>query len=197
MLSDKKIIRARERGDIIISPFNRDHLGPNSYDCTLGLYYYEESLQFPDIFIDSQESINKMWHPPRAADTVMYNGVPFIPIDSGAIILAHTEEVIGGRNGYVGMMGSKSTVARLGLSVCRCAGVGDVGYISRWTMEICNHTKSRLWLPIGMKICQISFHCVGKTTIEYSGNYQKDIWKPENMLPNISSIMGGSNGYSS
>ena len=57
-------------------------------------------------------------------------------------ILAHTEEVVGGRNGFTTSMRARSSIGRSCLSVCKCAGVGDVGYISQWTMEITNHSHA-------------------------------------------------------
>jgi dCTP deaminase len=81
-------------------------------------------------------------------------------------------------------MYSRSTVARSGLSVCRCAGVGDVGYISRWTMEIANHTQTTIYIPVGFRICQLTFEFVGETLKEYHGKYgQNQQWVPEDMLP--------------
>src|SRR5260221_14631163 len=81
-------------------------------------------------------------------------------------------------------MYSRSTVARSGLSVCRCAGVGDVGYISRWTMEISNHTQTTIWVPVGFRICQLTFEYVGETLKEYHGKYGRGGYQltPEGML---------------
>ena len=69
--------------------------------------------------------------------------------------------------------------------MCRCAGVGDVGYISRWTMEISNHTQTTIWVPVGFRICQLTFEYVGETLKEYHGKYGKanSEWTPEDMLP--------------
>ena len=108
-----------------------------------------------------------------------------IAIRPGTTILAHTQEIIGGHNGYLAKMYSRSTVARSGLSVCRCAGVGDVGYISRWTMEISNHTQTTILVPVGFRICQLTFEYVGETLKEYHGKYGKSgqQWTPEDMLP--------------
>ena len=36
LLSDKRILEERENGNIVIEPFDRRHLGTNSYDCRLG-----------------------------------------------------------------------------------------------------------------------------------------------------------------
>ena len=64
-------------------------------------------------------------------------------------------------------------------------GYGDVGYISRWTMEISNHTQTTIWVPVGFRICQLTFEYVGETLKEYHGKYGKrdQQWSPEDMLP--------------
>jgi dCTP deaminase len=83
-------------------------------------------------------------------------------------------------------MHSRSTPARSCLSVCRCAGIGDSGYISRWTMEISNHSQATIWIPTGVRICQFTFVYVGETLKDYSttGNYGRlQEWCPEDMLP--------------
>lgn len=185
MLSDLKIRWARAEGNIVIEPFNLFHLGPNSYDCTLGDFFYRESSSNSDIYVDSEDSIKSMWDGPF--DTMDCG--EHIPVRAGETVLAHTNEIIGGRNGYLGMMHCKSTVARMGLSVCRCAGVGDVGFINKWTMELSNHTRRDIYLQRGMKICQIIFIYVGETLNEYTGNYQHGLWKPEHMLPQRSSLI--------
>jgi len=76
------------------------------------------------IHLDNPHDIRRYWGEPRQASDRK------IAIRPGTTLLAHTQEVIGGHNGYLAKMYSRSTVARSGLSVCRCAGVGDVGYIT-------------------------------------------------------------------
>jgi dCTP deaminase len=180
-LSDKRIKRAMQAGHIIIEPFNAKYLGPNSYDVRLGSYYYRGRDQILAVHLNNEEDVKAYWNGPLCAHKE-------IEIHPGTTILAHTIERIGGQNGYVAQMHSKSTIARCGLSVCRCAGVGDVGYINRWTMEILNGTKIPIWVPVGAKIAQFSFHYAGETDKEYHGHYGQDDWQPSDMLPNIDSI---------
>lgn len=181
MLSDKRILEEMANGNIIIDPFDERHLGTNSYDCRLGQYYYRANALPLTIYnLDKLEDITKMWGEP-------FQAYKHILIPPGETILAHTIEVIGGCNGYLAKMHARSTVARFGLSVCRCAGVGDVGYISRWTMEISNHTLNTISIPIGYRVAQMLFEYVGETEKEYhttthSGNYGRD-WTPQDLLP--------------
>ncbi len=179
LLSDKRIVEERENGNIVIEPFDRRHLGTNSYDCRLGEWYFQGNANVEVMHLDNPEEIRGYWGEPRKA----HGGK--IAIRPGTTILAHTQEVIGGHNGYLAKMYSRSTVARSGLSVCRCAGVGDVGYINRWTMEISNHTQTVIWVPVNFRICQLTFEYVGETLKEYHGNYGKpgNDWTPQDMLP--------------
>ena len=178
LLSDKRILQELERGNLVIEPFDVRHLGTNSYDCRLGEWYFQGDANIEVMHLDDPSEIRRYWGQARQAE---HNTISIRP---GTTILAHTQEVIGGHNGYLGKMYSRSTVARSGLSVCRCAGVGDVGYISRWTMEISNHTQTTIVVPVGFRICQITFEYVGETLKEYKGKYGKKIdWTPEDMLP--------------
>lgn len=179
MLSDVRILWERARGNLVIEPFDPRQLGPNSYDCRLGDWYFQGDANIESMHLDNPEEIRRYWGEPQQASSSK------IAIRPGTTILAHTQEVIGGRNGFLANMYSRSTVARSGLSVCRCAGVGDVGYISRWTMEISNHTQTTIWVPVGFRICQFTFEQVGTTLGEYQGKYGKkgDQWTPEDMLP--------------
>ena len=125
LLSDKRIFEEMELGNIIIEPFDIRQLGTNSYDCRLGEWYFQGDANVEVMHLDIPEEIRLYWGEARKAE----NGK--IAIRPGTTILAHTQEVIGGHNGFLAKMYSRSTVARSGLSVCRCAGVGDVGPPSR------------------------------------------------------------------
>jgi dCTP deaminase len=176
LLSDARILTEREKGNIIIESFDVRQLGTNSYDCRLGEWYFQGDANVEVMHLDNPDEIRRYWGAPRQAQGE-------IAIRPGTTILAHTQEIIGGRNGYLGKMYSRSTVARSGLSVCRCAGVGDVGYINRWTMEISNHTEITIYVPVNFRICQLTFEYVGKTLKEYRGKYGQDEWTPQDMLP--------------
>jgi dCTP deaminase len=178
-LSDKRIVEEMERGNIVIEPFNQRHLGTNSYDCRLGEWYFQGNANIEMMHLDNPEEIRGYWGEPRRAQDGK------ISIRPGTTILAHTQEVIGGRNGFLAKMYSRSTVGRSGLSVCRCAGVGDVGYVNRWTMEISNHTQTTIWVPVGFRICQLTFEEVGPTLKQYQGKYghPDHEWTPYDMLP--------------
>jgi dCTP deaminase len=179
LLSDKRIVEERERGNIVIEPFEPRQLGTNSYDCRLGDWYFQPTKYLETIDFTHEEEALAFWGEPiQAAST--------ITIKPGTTILAHTQEIVGARNGFTTTMHARSSIGRSGLSVCKCAGVGDVGYVSRWTMEISNHTTCSIVLPVSLRICQIKFDYVGETLKEYSGKYgQGGEWTPYDMLPRL------------
>jgi hypothetical protein len=56
------------------------------------------------------------------------------------------------------MMKARSTWGRNFITVCKCAGWGDVGYVNRWTMEIANSSRNKhIPLVVGRRIAQIVF----------------------------------------
>jgi dCTP deaminase len=178
LLSDTRILQERDAGNIVIEPFDQRQLGTNSYDCRLGEWYFQPTKYHEVIDFTDQEQALDFWGEPRRADDT-------IVVKPGTTILAHTEEIVGGRNGFTTSMRARSSIGRSGLSVCKCAGVGDVGYISRWTMEISNHSTCTIVLPVGLRICQIEFFYVGDTLHEYRGKYGQDEWTPYDMLPRL------------
>lgn len=179
LLSDKRILEEMERGRIVIEPFDLHQLGTNSYDCRLGDWYFQPTKFMEVVDFTDEEQARAFWGEPIQADEA-------IVVKPGSTILAHTQEVIGGRKGITTQMHARSSIGRSGLSVCKCAGVGDVGYIARWTMEISNHTTCTVVIPVGLRICQIKFDDVGETLKEYRGKYgQQDEWTPYDMLPRL------------
>ena len=213
VLSDFRILEEMKNGNIIVSPFKRENLKSASLDVSLGKYYFKE--QHPKIrssFFNpyKKDHVTEIWgaEVARPARDLMkqygnlaeWEGIAkdnlVILIEPGETILAHTEEFVGGRNGFLGMMKSRSSFGRIFIDVCKSAGWGDVGYINRWTMEITNFSASyTIPLVVGRTIAQMVFFEVGETDTQYhtSGKYQtsadikklKTMWKPEDMLPRL------------
>lgn len=218
VLSKPEIIKHLKIKNIIIDPFRGDNLSSTSYDVRLGEYFYRQSsLHYSQIINPfSEEFIKKQFYPKlekaievkkikseinqflnlRLTDKV-------ILISPGETILAHTIEFIGGRNGIGGLpaitteMRARSSLGRIGIAVCKCAGWGDIGYTNRWTMEITNFSSGIIPLIVGMRIAQIVFHETKPINendyYNKRGKYQSDFdiekikknWKPENMLPKL------------
>ncbi len=179
LLSDHRIKEGLTAGNIVIEPYNPAQLGTNSYDVRLGEWYFEPNRNMQTVSFLSEEQTHQFWGEPQRA-----NGE--IAVRPGDTILAHTQEIVGGTNGYTTSMRARSSIGRSCMSVCKCAGVGDVGYIARWTMEITNHSHATILLPVGLRVAQILFFYVGETDREYAGKYgQSAEWSPYDMLPRL------------
>lgn len=217
-LSNKKIKEYLQEERIVIEPYNERQLGMNSYDVTLGEYYYKESYtpykeEYYNIY--SEKEVERVWgeKAERALTRKEYNRKncayldqelenisekdKLIIIGPGETILAHTQEYIGGRGSVTTKMYSRSSLGRNFIEVCKCSGLGDCGYINRWTMEITNNSKYRhIILVVGRRIAQIVFmetDGVIDKTYEEKGKYQKEKelkklkekWEPKDMLPKM------------
>ena len=213
-LSNRKVIEAMKEGSVVIEPFERENLATSSYDVTLGEYFFTEKhpAHFQNVFnIYDKKHIDRVWGTePRKAKPAIevfeqykieWNGIApddrIILLAPGETILAHTQEFIGGRDHITTMMKARSSLGRSFISVCKCAGWGDVGYVNRWTMEIQN-TSARYYIPlvVGRRIAQIVFFETGPivgadyaATGKYAASTKlselKKSWKPEMMLPRL------------
>jgi dCTP deaminase len=215
VLSKPEILKYYKNGLIIIEPFNRENLSSTSYDVRLGEYFYRQNQMERTEILNpfSKDSINKMYSKLEKATEVrkiksqlnsFKNLKPtdkVILISPNETILAHTIEFIGGKNSkdtaVTSEMRARSSLGRIGIAVCKCAGWGDVSYINRWTMEITNFSSVVIPLVVGMRIAQIIFHQVEPVSqideYQLRGKYQKSIdieklkknWQPEMMLPKL------------
>jgi dCTP deaminase len=137
--------------------------------------------QLGDSRFPREDDTRAFWDEPRRADRASS--------PSGrAIHLCHTDEVVGGTNGFTAVCAPAPwPFVPVGLQMC---WVGDVGYIARWTMEITNHSHATVVLPVGLRVAQILFFEVGPTRRQYAGKYGQQAahgqdWTPLDMLPKL------------
>lgn len=203
----------------MIDPFNEKNLVNTSYDVRLGKFYFRQKHldHIKTLNPFDEKSLRKLYSDVSEAIPVsqvrsldnpfsgLHDSDLIILIAPNETILAHTIEFIGGRGGIPGVcraataeMRARSSVGRIGIAVCKCAGWGDIGYINRWTMEITNFSTAVIPLPVGMRIAQIIFREVEPVEEKdlyhtSTGKYQttldleeiKKSWKPEDMLPKL------------
>src|SRR6266849_8768709 len=97
LLSDKRIMEELKSGNIIIEPFDIRQLGTNSYDCRLGEWYFQPTKYLDVVDFTDEEQSRSFWGEPlRATETMV--------VKPGTTILAHTQEIIGARNGVTTTM---------------------------------------------------------------------------------------------
>lgn len=197
VLSDVAILESLVKGTVKICPFDKSQLNNCSYDVRLGEFYYKQTESDTPV---TPSNIHEMWSGPNrmTCNSGEHSGLPSdcncVVLKPGETILAHTYEYIGGCRNITSFMKSKSTIARMCVSVCGDAGWGDIGYTNRWCMQIKNNNLTRdVVLVHGMKIAQIVFQKSSEPTKSYNedGSYQSgddftkimSEWKPENILP--------------
>ena len=140
ILTDKKIISEMKKGTIVISPFNRKHLGTNSYDVHL-----EKSLAvYEDEILDAKKH-NKIRH-----FEIPEEGIILVP---SKLYLGVTEEYTE-THAHVPFLEGKSSIGRLGIDIHATAGKGDVGFCNFWTLEISVRQPVKIYagMPIGQLI---------------------------------------------
>lgn len=140
ILSDQEILKAIERREIIIEPFDSNCLGTNSYDVHLGSFLatYKERV------LDSKK------HNPIEVFSIPEEG--FV-LQAGILYLGVTHEYTETHT-TVPFLEGKSSVGRLGIDIHATAGKGDVGFCNTWTLEIsCTHpVRIYKGMPIGQLI---------------------------------------------
>lgn len=140
ILSDKKILDAIEKGEIVIEPFDRKCLGTNSYDVHLGKYL----AVYQSRILDAKE----------------HNKINIFEIPEDGFVLQPGTLYLGATNEYtethasVPFLEGKSSVGRLGIDIHATAGKGDVGFCNNWTLEISCVQPVRVYkgMPIGQLI---------------------------------------------
>ncbi|QNL21153.1 dCTP deaminase [Hyphobacterium sp. CCMP332] len=140
ILTDKQILKEIEDKNIIIEPFNIQHLGTNSYDVHLGKY------------LGTYEN--------RVLDARKHNKIQIFEIPEEGFILQNDTLYLGvtaeytESHAHVPFLEGKSSVGRLGIDIHATAGKGDVGFCNSWTLEISVKQPVRVYsgMPIGQLI---------------------------------------------
>jgi len=172
ILSDTRILEEIEKGTILISPYDRNKLGSNSYDVHLGktLAIYKDSI----------------------LDAKKHNEIAFFEIPEEGYVLQPNQLYLGVTNEYtethahVPFLEGKSSTGRLGIIIHATAGKGDIGFCGNWTLEISCQIPVRVYagMPVGQLIY---FPLEGEVSISYdkkkSAKYSHQPDKPvESMM---------------
>jgi len=156
ILTGNAIQEAVQLGDISISPFSVDQLGPNSYDFRLGKrckVYCEDEL---DCAKDNP-TVNVQF------------GKEGLLLQPHRVYLFNTHETIGSER-YVPIIRGRSSVGRLGLFIDITADLIDLGSIGQLTLQLHAVVPVRVY-PL-MLIGQVTFWQVDGVVRVYSGKYK-------------------------
>ncbi|HTH14262.1 MAG TPA: dCTP deaminase [Spirochaetia bacterium] len=152
-------IERRLGSDIVIEPYDRKLLNPNSYNLRLG----DELLVYKNPVLDMAK--------PNDFERLSIPKEGML-LETGKLYLGRTLEYTATEN-LVPMLEGRSSVGRLGLFIHVTAGFGDVGFRGFWTLEILCVQPVRIY-P-GVEICQIFYHTLeGKYENYKSGKYQNN-----------------------
>lgn len=140
ILSDIKILEKIDSGEIVITPFDIENMGGNSYDVHLSKHF----AQYIDKEIDAKK----------------HNDIKHFEIPEEGFVLRPGELYLGSTIEYteshkhVPFLEGKSSTGRLGIDIHATAGKGDVGFCGFWTLEISTSIPVRIYpgMPIGQLI---------------------------------------------
>lgn len=155
-LTGSEIINQCECGNIHISPWNENHVNPNSYDVTLS----KNLLVYDCDWLDAKQDnrTRKLEIDDRG-----------LLLQPGILYLGSTVEYT--RCGpFLPLLDGKSSIGRLGLILHHTAGIGDTGFEGHWTLEMTVVHPLRIYA--GMRIGQLRFAEVKGQITPYHGKYQ-------------------------
>ena len=157
MILSGKEIESRINNEIIIDPFDKNRINPNSYNLSL----HNELIMYKNSLLDMKKDneIEKLKIPS--------NG---LVLEANRLYLGRTVEYTETRN-LVPMLEGRSSIGRLGLFVHVTAGFGDVGFKGFWTLEIFCIQPIKIYPNV--EICQVYYHTLEGSHENYnSGKYQ-------------------------
>jgi dCTP deaminase len=155
ILTGPQIESAVEQGEIVIRPFRRRQLAPNSYDFRLG----DRCCVYTAKTLDAAKE-NK-----TRAFTIPKRGLVLQP---DRLYLVNTEETMGSAN-YVPIIRGRSSVGRLGVFIDITADLIDLGSINQWTLQL--HAVHPVRVYPGMLIGQVTFWRKFGRRVQYKGKY--------------------------
>lgn len=149
VLTRGEILKAVEKGEIEIDPFDRELVGPGSVDLHLGrqfrvfrklhqIYHVNDESDFQDI-------------------TELMEVDDYFVLMPGETVLGITVERIKLAPYLCGRLEGRSRFARLGLMVHITAGFMQPGINNRQVLEISNVSSIPLALHPGTRLCQFVF----------------------------------------
>ena len=159
MILSGKEIEKHIGKEIIIEPFDRSRVNPNSYNLTL----HNELLVYENNELDMKKlNLTKRITIPEEG----------LLLEPNRLYLGRTNEFTK-TDGFVPMLEGRSSTGRLGLFIHVTAGFGDVGFAGYWTLEIFCIQPIRIY-P-NAEICQIYYHSIEGDYEPYrSGKYQNN-----------------------
>jgi len=158
-LTGPRIEELIARGEIVIDPFDRECVGPNSVD----LHLHPEMRFYSRAILDMKDDLQTQ------PLVIPEDG---LRLDPGLLYLGRTVEYTKFPR-HVAQITGRSSVGRLGIHVHATAGLGDVGFEGTWTLEISVIQPVRIYPNV--RICQIFVAEVSGDIRPYEGRYLNQV----------------------
>ncbi len=159
MLLSGREIEKHMGKEIIIEPFDKKRINPNSYNLSLA----NELLVYDNTLLDMKQE--------NTASKIIIPEDGLI-LEPGKLYLGRTNEFTK-TDTFVPMLEGRSSIGRLGLFIHVTAGFGDVGFAGYWTLEIFCVQPIKIYPNV--EICQIYYHTIqGEYDRYVSGKYQNN-----------------------
>ena len=156
ILTGPEIESAVQRGDIVIHPFRKRQLAPNSYDFRLG----DRCCVYTGRTLDAGR-------PNRTRTFTLPEEGLLLRRDR--VYLVNTQETMGSRV-FVPIIRGRSSVGRLGIFIDITADLIDLGSINQWTLQL--HAVQPVRVYPGMLIGQVTFWRTYGRRVQYDGKYR-------------------------
>lgn len=157
ILTGAQIESAIAKGEIIIHPFRKNQLTPNSYDFRLGNRCCVYTCETLDAAKKNQ----------TRSFTIPKRGILLQP---NCIYLVNTDETMGSKH-HVPIIRGRSSVGRLGIFINITADLIDLGSINQWTLQL--HAVHPIRIYPGMLIGQVTFWRTFGRRAQYNGKYHR------------------------
>jgi len=155
ILTGPEIARAVRRREIVIKPFMKGNLEPNSYRVTLG----------ENLLVSTAADLDARRIPQMRRDVIPTSG--YI-LDPGELYLGETAEILGAHS-FATTLHATRSVASLGVWITFSAPLGHMGAIVRWTLEL--KTTQRIVVYPRMTIGKLAFWSTVGDAVPYLGRY--------------------------
>ena len=165
ILCDDDIEKRIDERSLVLKPFDRKLIGPNSIDLRLG----NEFRIFKHI---AKTHIDPLNDSEDYTELKVINNGEFFILHPNEFILATTHEWIEMPNDLAANLDGRSSLGRLGI-IIQTAAMVDAGFKGKLTLEVANIGKMPVKIYPRMKICKLTLHKLSKPCKNpYSGKYQ-------------------------
>ncbi|WP_417855155.1 dCTP deaminase [Xanthomarina gelatinilytica] len=172
VLSDKEILQAILKDDLIISPIsNPKQIGSSSVDIRLGTSFkYFKLIRQTHFDLTNIERLAEEIKD-YSEEVKLGSSEPFI-LHPKDFVLGSTLEYLKLPNNLTARLEGRSTWGRVGLQIHSTAGLVDPGFKGSLTFEL--HNLGKLPLPLfpGVRIGQLVFYPIDKVGVDYSKKSQ-------------------------